>query len=178
MKMLLRLKAWQLFVLIYGASIVISLLQSAFDLNSSSHALLVKLQMFFTAVGAIVMLAWIWTVSTIKMAEPDSGMSGVGAFKIVFSYATLYFLIVVSYLLISSVKLDFRKIFIPHILACISMIYCILFVARRISTAENKRTVTFSEYSGLAFLVLFFPFGLWVLQRKVNNLMGNTPNRG
>ena len=55
-----------------------------------------------------------------------------------------------------------------HILSIFGMLYSFYFVAKTCKTVELQRVVTFSDFAGDFFLLLFFPIGVWIIQSKIN----------
>lgn len=59
-----------------------------------------------------------------------------------------------------------------HLLAMVAIFYALLFTAKSLVTLERNRSSAFFEYSGPFFLLWFFPIGVWFVQPRVNDLLG------
>src|SRR5258706_1398032 len=57
-----------------------------------------------------------------------------------------------------------------HLLAMFCMFYNLYFVAKNLRLAEIQKPLGFYEYSGQFFLLWFFPFGIWIIQPRINQL--------
>jgi len=55
-----------------------------------------------------------------------------------------------------------------HILSMFGLLYSFYYVAKTFKTVELQREVTFSDFAGDFFLLLFFPIGVWIIQPKIN----------
>jgi len=53
-----------------------------------------------------------------------------------------------------------------HILSMFGLIYSFFYVAKTFKTVELQREVSFSDFAGDFFLLLFFPIGVWIIQPK------------
>ena len=61
-------------------------------------------------------------------------------------------------------------IIIGQILFAYGVFSVVTFIAKTISTIDTKRAVTFADYAGNFFMLLFFPFGVWWLVPKIKSL--------
>jgi hypothetical protein len=57
-----------------------------------------------------------------------------------------------------------------HLFTMYCMFYLIWFIAKAISTIENKKAVRFDNYAGIFFLIWFFPIGIWWIHPKVRKI--------
>lgn len=66
------------------------------------------------------------------------------------------------------------KLIMPvHLVAMVCIIYCMYFMARALKVVELQRPVTFGDFAGEFFLLLFYPIGIWLIQPRINILFNN-----
>ncbi|WP_457668659.1 hypothetical protein [Thiolapillus sp.] len=53
------------------------------------------------------------------------------------------------------------------------MFYGLYFTAKQFTALKNGCSVKFIDYSGPFFLFWFFPIGVWFIQPKINELLGD-----
>lgn len=180
MKFLLKLKHWQLFIpagglfiLIHISSIFISVF-SAHDFLFSYLAYVFPPLMILTIA---TLFAWIYGLVKEFSAEIPSDINPSQKwFKILFTYSLSYMFIlfILMGIMFSGKGFEEKYVFIIlpfHFLAMFCNIYIFWFAGRTLKMAEVKRKVTFSEYAGEFFLMLFFYIGIWILQPRVNKMI-------
>jgi hypothetical protein len=64
-----------------------------------------------------------------------------------------------------------------HLLAMACLFYDLYFVSKSMVLAETARPVSFYDYAGPFFLLWFFPFGIWIIQPRINRLYESTMER-
>jgi hypothetical protein len=88
------------------------------------------------------------------------------------AYAALYFSGAMI-LLPSSGEDPIPGVIVPlHLLAMFAIVYSMGFAARRLVTLERQQPARFSDYRTTFFLFWFFPIGVWIIQPRVNRLLG------
>lgn len=60
-----------------------------------------------------------------------------------------------------------------HLLSMACMFYCLHFLAKTLKTVESQVTMPISECLSELFLFWFFPFGIWVLQPRINRIFSS-----
>ena len=189
MKFFLRLKHWQLFLLLIGIPLILQiLLMTAFITNSNPNLILHVFQtMMFLMV--VVYFGWYYALGTNLYEKLPAGtpMSLI-RFKI-FLFIPAVYIVLVSLLMLlvlpdfvsseSGSFAPFALIFPIHIFSMYCIFYCLYFISKAMKTAEWQRQVTFSDYAGEFFLFWFFPIGIWIIQPRINKLFEiseETPN--
>jgi hypothetical protein len=61
-----------------------------------------------------------------------------------------------------------------HLIAMFCIFYCLYFNAKALKTVEWQRQVSFSDFAGEFFLIWFFPFGIWIIQPRINKLFADS----
>ena len=65
-----------------------------------------------------------------------------------------------------------------HLFSMFCMFYLLYFVSKTLKTVELKREVTFSDFLGEFFMIWFFPFGIWIIQPRINKLVNGENTTG
>lgn len=60
-----------------------------------------------------------------------------------------------------------------HLFSIFCIFHSLYFAAKAFKTAELQRRVTFSDFAGEFFMIWFYPIGIWIVQPKVNRMVGN-----
>ena len=69
-----------------------------------------------------------------------------------------------------------------HLFSMFCIFYCLYFIAKELKAVEWQKPVSFSDFAGEFFLIWFFPFGIWIIQPRINKLFeteveNESPNR-
>lgn len=62
---------------------------------------------------------------------------------------------------------------VADIISFCCIFYCFYFVSECLNIIRYQRLVSFSECIGDLFLLIFLPFGIWVLQPKINKVFAD-----
>lgn len=175
MRILLRLKHWQLFLITWGIPIAINLF------TLSRPALMVKLFPLMMIVFIIGIFGWIWAISTqLHKKLPMEANLNIRGFKIVFS-VPIFYAVALTFWMIYQFYFRFPEgssnigsvIVIVAFFHFVSMV-CILvglrFAAQTLRSVELGRLAKFSDYAFEFFLIWFSPIGFWILQPRLNKL--------
>ena len=193
---ILRVKHWQLFVLIFGIPLLVYLymifqMVSVFnEIDAGAPDPMVifeplKYFMGFSLISMIVYWVWYWSAGVgLQHKLPDELKLSTKLFKVFLFLPALYIAAVSIFVLSMVGQLSLLvpeqephinpiiiAVILPfHFLSIFCIFYCIYFVAKSIKTAELQRKVTFKDFVGEFFLVWFFPIGVWILQPTLNKL--------
>jgi hypothetical protein len=178
MNLFLRLRAWQLFALLFGLPLLIQLLAGV-------ALALTKDFLFFAAGLLLAMLlfclffGWLWTLGTrltalLPATVPNRG----GRFKAALLLPVGYLgaLLVLLTLLFQTQAFPNLSPAAPllilplHLLSMAGIFYALYFVAKTLKAVELQRPVEIGDYLGDFFLLWFFPVGLWIIQPRINQL--------
>ncbi len=172
MKLFLRLKHWQIFLLTWGFPIIIDVY--AF----SDPGLMMKLFPIMMTVFTVTFFGWIWAISTeLNKLLPKDNQLNLTRFKIIFSVAIIYVMAInVVFLFHDQLRFPetilFSLALIPlHLFSLFSILYGCRFAGRTIKSIELGRTATDAEsqreYGQVAILFI----GIWTLQPKLNKII-------
>ncbi len=160
MEILLKLKSWQMFLLIVTPMVLPSMI-----------GVVPHLVVFFITwlLWMSVLLGWIYSVGIkANSLVPDSLKKSTRILKFSLGIPIAYS-IVFSDLTLSSQS--FPPWLVPvHLISMICVFYGMLFAAKQMVVAMKQEPVGFFEYCGPFFLFWFSPIGVWFLQPKINKL--------
>ncbi|HBZ68109.1 MAG TPA: hypothetical protein DEO70_14845 [Bacteroidales bacterium] len=161
MKIFLKLKHWQLFLIWIFAEII-------FIATSSTPIWILTTGLFgFTIIG------WIYSIG--KVINNLNGKNRIENYK-----EDLWFILY----LISVIPFGFffRNMHSPEpmngflsfsagLVGFISMIKLVNFSAKVLNQYESKRDLKFADYSNEFFLIVFMIIGIWIIQPKMNKII-------
>ena len=177
MRLLLKLKHWQLFLITWGIPVGIN----AFSFSNPER--LVKLFPLMMMVFIVGIFGWIWAISTeLHKKLPTDVHMNIKGFKIIFSVPILYLLALTCWM---AYQFYFRFpegssnigsiiiiiIAVVHFVSMVCTLFGLRFAAQTLRSVELGRLARFSDYAIEFFLIWFSPIGFWVLQPRVNRLV-------
>lgn len=179
MKILLRLRHWQLFILLFLVPYLIAYLISPSATEDSVRSDMLWVLVLKWILILLFSLSWLYSaVVTLHRQLPEHTKMPLLTFKINFFIYTIVFVGILSIMLF----VDFQgrggsmnlSVAILLFFLCLpfffSLIYTLLFFARLLKTVELQRPVSFGEYA-LNFILLFYmPVGVWFIQPQLNRL--------
>ncbi|MBD2768549.1 hypothetical protein IC235_11690 [Hymenobacter sp. BT664] len=187
MQALLRLKAWQLFLLLFGVPMVLqAVVISALFTESEildPWAVVGLLFVAFLTLG--LLLVWVYALgSHLYRRLPATTVMSLTRFRIAVVLPVAYVFLLLLYAGNvfregSQVSVNgFITLFVLlHLSSMACLFYCLYFTAKALKTVERNAPVPVSEYLGEFFLLWFFPVGIWVLQPRVNRLFAAPPSQ-
>lgn len=183
MQAFLHLKAWQLFLLLFGVPLVlhVGVMVGLFTGPSVPLGLGILFIAFLT-LG--LLFAWLYTLgSHLYRRLPATARMSLARFRIAALLPVVYLFLVMLYGwnafrggtpgTLTGARIGLFLVLHFSSMACI--FYCVYFTAKALKTVERKSPVALSEYLGDFFLLWFYPVGIWVLQPRVNHLFATTP---
>lgn len=163
--------SWQVFFVIVGTLLVGAMVTSWIELEGLPRVFSIAANY----ASEILLAGWFYAVGrNLHRIRPDGARLKLGWFV----FHLVYFLIYSVILLFLSLSLlqmrgltfiiDEAWVLLPfHILAIISACSIVGFVARALVTVELRQHVPFGIYGGTFLLLFFFPFGIWIVQPRV-----------
>ncbi|MBD3581190.1 hypothetical protein [Flavobacterium selenitireducens] len=189
MKFFLRLKHWQLFLIAFAIPfcVYIGIFVCSFVLYQDP-TLLLQLFPLILVLSLFGQYGWIFSVGKLLNAQlPNDAGLKLGHFYFFFFFPLVY--IFVFALGVGSVFSASPEMMEPHLLpflllvvlpihffAIFCMFYCLYFVSKTIRSVELGKEAVLSDYIGEFFMIWFFPFGLWLLQPRLNKLISQNGN--
>lgn len=191
MEKLLRLKPWPMFTLLF---IIPFSLQFVFTYMSFIPA---DASYFFSRMvnilGLLLYTAWLYA-ACVKLGQhlPEGISRNTSHFRIPLLFPVLYVLFgfVANLSYFTGIGLSwitgnengimtFLKILL--VLSAIGLLYAMFYMARLLKTVAYQRPVRISDFIGDFFQIWFFPFGIWNIQARLNDIAErvreNTNNR-
>ena len=188
----LTAKHWQLFILTFGIififqiSILISIFTRSEELNKDPSRILNILQLFpiMMIFYCAISFGWFWSVAIgLQNKIPLEIKMKIKKFKIFF-FIPLTYMLFITLIMTTAFSGVFSNDFNPmilagsmifiiplHLFSIFCMLYILYFTAKTLKTAELQRNVTFSEFIGEFFMIWFFPFGIWIIQPRINKII-------
>ncbi|KSA12091.1 hypothetical protein [Maribacter dokdonensis] len=194
----LRLKHWQLFIVMLGLPIIYQLYFIFEIFGSRTHPMELVGEEGVTQVlneryfhfdflpyvltlFSLVFFGWFWSIAIgLQKNIPVDIEMKVKRFKAFFIIPLVYTIVFMMFIggLFSGMftygfsnSTWFLVIILPlHLFSMFCIFHTIYFVAKTIRTAELQRVVTFGDFAGEFFLLWFYIIGIWIIQPKVNRL--------
>lgn len=181
MKLFLKAKHWQLFLLITVIPNIIYLaviIYSIFNLSLDPLIDFMPVAIIILSVPACAQLYALGTSLHEKL--PATVEMPVNKFKL-FMLINVLFMLVVAFALptffIETYQYHITPRFFPVILfvpaylfVIYSMYYCIYFCAKALKAVEEQKPVELIDYLGEFFLIMYLIVGIWFIQPRVNKI--------
>ena len=195
----LKAKHWQLFSMliglpILGYSIMFALFFGYVTTTNDLDATTIK--SFYIILPCVVFLVlcilfgWFWSIAIgLQTKVPNTVKMKVKKFKIFFFIPLIYILSVLVFMALfglsdfelnsdlnSVLPVGLLAVMLPlHFLSIFGIFYTLYFVAKTYKTVELQREVSFSDFAGEFFMIWFYFIGVWIIQPKINEMVGDTP---
>ena len=194
----LRLKHWQLFIVMLGLPIIYQLYFIFEIFGSRTQPMEVvgvegvtqvlneryfhfDFLPYVLILFSLVFFGWFWSIAIgLQKNIPVEIEMKVKRFKAFFIIPLVYTIVFMMFIggLFSGMftygfsnSTWFLVIILPlHLFSIFCIFHTIYFVAKTIRTAELQRVVTFGDFAGEFFLLWFYIIGIWIIQPKVNRL--------
>jgi hypothetical protein len=170
MKKLLKLKHWQVF-LILTSTIFLSIITSVSDLRIGKFDS-VQLSSIIRAIGVIIYFCWLLILGLAlnnvakNVYKFKSGLYVVAIFFSAFGYTNmnLQAIFYENYLIPSFITI------LSTLLTFAGLVYVFYNLPMSLKALETNKKVGFSECIPDMFLLFAFPIGVWFTQPRINNL--------
>jgi hypothetical protein len=166
MKIFLKIKAWQLFLLVFSPSVI---------MISIPLLMLVDLLNFIPFLAVFincVLLSWGWSVGlNLNRIVPDKVQISLLLFKwIILAKIIMLISSIVEVILVLSSSYTPFDYFILEFTDLCGDFYIIYFIAKNLVSAEKQSSVTFREYFGDCVGLFFWAVCIWGIQKRINHL--------
>ena len=133
----------------------------------------------YTVFWMLILIGWLYSVGSAANAKlPGSLKKGTTLYMSGFAVAILYSTLLAVFFF-PSVGIAPNQPAEPpvwlvplHLLSMLGMFYGLWFTAKQFSALQKNEDVKFIDYSGPFFLFWFSPVGVWFLQPRINDLLG------
>lgn len=184
MEWFLNAKHWQIFLLIFLLPFILFVLGVVLISCNYNPGILFFIFPLAIGVSLITGYGWMWSVgSKLSGYNFNENKDNSKLFRFFIMIPLVLMSLILAFLLYGATSLSLGSysmagimyssliVIMPlQLLITISMFYCFFFVAQRIKTAEEKRTVAFDECFYEFVLVAILPIGVWILQPRINKL--------
>ncbi len=184
MKLLLKLKHWQLFLLLMVIPILFQIGMFAAVFISNDPLMMFRLFPIVMILFMGIFFGWFYALGTnLHKKLPDTVHMNLRLFKIFLfipvAYMSLFMVFMINMFsgIIGGEEPNvaiFMLIFPLHLFSMCCIFYCLYFNAKSLKAVELQKPVTFNDYAGEFFLIWFFPIGIWFLQPRINKLFEET----
>lgn len=192
---LLKAKHWQLFLLTFAIPLILqvtTIISIFSNIATETHPDPEKLFNYMKIFPVIMVLftsvlfSWHWSVAIgLQSKVPINVTMKTRKFKIFFFIPLIYIALLIIFFSVSADDFFtlnehqslglivglFFVIFPLHLFSVFCMFYTLYFVAKVFKTVELQREVKFTDFAGEFFMIWFYPFGIWILQPKINRMI-------
>jgi len=180
MSIFLRLKHWQLFLLLIGIPLIFQfVIMGSVILSNNTNIMMTVFPIMMFLLLAIF-FGWFYALGTnLHKKLPIFAPMNLKTFKIFMFIPVAYIVTICLFMLVALPDLAdsgqesfayFAIIFPIHIFSMFCIFYCLYFISKAMKTLEWQKQVTFSDYAGEFFLIWFFPIGVWFIQPRINKI--------
>ncbi len=185
MEKLLRLKHWQLFVLMFGIPFILQFFFAAALALAPDSMIPYAVMPLIMLLFIIIFFGWFYALGVnMHKRLPASVKMNLGRFKIFLFIPVIYILsiCILMFFVFNNIStadqppryLGLFALIIPvHLFSMFCIFYCLYFNAKALKSVELQRPVTFNDFVGEFFLLWFYPVGVWFIQPRVNKLVEN-----
>jgi len=188
----LTLKHWQLFGLLMGLPIIIEFIFMGSVISSNNPTIIFKAFPVIMILFMGLFFGWFYSLGTnLHKKLPMTVNMNLKKFKLFLLIPVIYMLFLSIYMssMFSNVLTGqepnpaiFGLIVPIHLFSMFCIFYCLYFIAKELKAVEWQKPVSFSDFAGEFFLIWFFPFGIWIIQPRINKLFeteaeNESPNR-
>ena len=182
MKIFLRIRHWQLFLLMVGPAILLDIIlfgSFVFPLDRSYVFILFPFVMIFCMA---ILFGWLYAMGTnLHKQLPGNVRMNLVLFVILCLVAFIV-IVLTSVLIFISVNRTLADQEPPDVPMSLSLalfiylffmfciFYCLYFIARALKAVELQRPVSIGDYIGEFFLLWFYMIGVWIIQPRLNKL--------
>jgi hypothetical protein len=167
MNFFLRLKHWQLFILMIIVPIIVMIAGNPFSLTA---------RIIYGVVAAGSYFGWLYSLGiALNKKLPKSVTMNLTYFRISFSILIFFFLgSVMIQVFYDRPQHEDAFIMLPIIIflqGCV--LYMFYFISKSLNMVELQRDAIYGDYADDFFRIWFYPIGIWNIQPRVNDLFKN-----
>jgi hypothetical protein len=182
----LTFKHWQLFGLLMGIPMIFQIISIGSIVSSNDPTAEFKFFPVMMILYLGLFLGWFYSLGTnLHKKLPETVNMNLKKFKIFLLIPAIYMVLFTFYMssIFSNVSTGIEPnpaiwgiIFPLHLFSMFCLFYCLYFISKELKAVEWQKPVTFSDFAGEFFLIWFFPFGIWIIQPRINKLFENNPD--
>ncbi len=176
MKRILKFRHWQIFSLLIAAPILIIVLGGIVSKFTSNSMPMGVFPLLASLVMMICYFGYVWTLGIVLPKSMKQNFKD-GTFKLFFRTSLTLFILTI---IITFFQLDQSASLIANLrlIAFLCFLYCIYLITERLKSIELNRRIYASSQLADFFSIWILPFGIWIIQPRVNNLeiLGQRPD--
>lgn len=179
MRILLKLQHWQVVGLFIIAG-YLSNINSRTAIIKHEHSIVSVTNSPFSFVLMFLYFAWPWTVAENLYKKLLSGIKfNIVKFRVFILIPIIIFLVdnIFDWFVPVKTQANYFNTQIGLIVGIVSVflmviwfLYCINFIAKELLSVELNRRVLWQDYSNTFFMLFFMPFGIWIIQPRINKI--------
>lgn len=192
MDLFLRLKHWQLFLIMLVAPIFIQVTIMLIAITSHDPLLALHGLTIIMALYMGTLLGWFWAMGKNLAAKLPPGVTmNVNRLKGFLLVPAIYFLLVILLVEIAATgEIDPSYDMIPfyvaglvlmillHLFSVFCIFYAVYFITKSYKSILLGREAEVGDYIGEFFLLWFWFVGVWIIQPKINEMFGEKNESG
>jgi len=180
MNFFLKLKHWQVFLLLTGLYWIYAIVVATIFLllqNPIVEIIDIVVTLLLRTLSVVFYFGWFYALGVNLNEElPDTVEMSLKKFKwslFLFPIVCMVFPIVVA--LFGNMRAMDNPVFYWIVFSILFFsIFYSYFNAKSLKAVELQRPVVFKDYIGMFFLFLFYPIGIWVIQPRINKIFDET----
>ncbi len=181
-KLFLRAKHWQIFILMVGLPFLFQIITLIYVIVTDNPLFALSTFPIFMLLYVIIFFGWFWSIGVgLHKFLPEHHNLSIKKFKIFFFIPLVYITLLMFSMMYLGVFNEFPPpdnmigisliVIVPfHLFSIFCMFYMLYFCSKSIKSIELNREVDFSDYAGEFFLLWFYIVGIWILQPKINKI--------
>ena len=181
---ILRAKHWQIFILVFIIPYSLQFIAMIITKNDPDRMMIFS--PFIMIIFFLGLFGWFWSIAIgLNEKIPKGIKMKIRKFKILLIIPMIYIPLVFGFMGTlfdnlantsgepngTMIGISLAIIAPLHILSVFGLLYSYYYAAKTYKTVELQREVTFSDFAGVFFLLLFFPIGVWIIQPKINSMI-------
>ena len=195
----IKAKHWHLFLLIIVLPMLLQFtiasvfVGQAINMEQPDPSRMFEAVKYYPLVAILlvgVVMGWLWSIVTASLKKiPQEIEIKTTMFKVCFFFPLFYVVIMsiaVPFGISSMINAEMQQpdmalifsmmagILPLHLFSIFCYFYTIYFAAKTLKTVELRRRVTFGDFAGDFALLWLSPIGIWIIQPKVNEILGDS----
>lgn len=179
MKSILKMPAWQIFIITLILPLLFQFALPAVFLFSSVEVTMIYM-MSIILFQVLMILTWIISIG-IGLLKKIPKIPSLNKTYFIFNSTyilgyIIFFILFAAYMVHSmfigiDVDPSALLVILPfHLYGMICVIYITFFIGKSVVSVEKKKEAIYSEYLEIILMIIFFPVGVWLLQPRINKI--------
>jgi hypothetical protein len=181
MDILLKLKHWQIFLLVVGIPIVIQFIQTIWIVASGNEVEAGSAPSLGLLIIIPLLIYYLWIQQVGKKFSRSEGSPPMKTKKFLLSvwvscFSNFFLFIYFWFYPYNLDRAEGEEVIPITVIALIlfialmTLFHCLSFMAKALVQLEREREITSSEFFSEFVMAVIFPIGIWLLQPRINQL--------